>query len=90
MTEHELKIVPAQGDVEDHDRGLLFDLQTLVQRRTVLGLFGDPGHHVDVHHVDLGDQLLRNELGHVRHLGLGVGGSRRDRRPLPGRRLQRP
>ncbi len=29
--------------VEDHDRGLLFDVQTLVQRRTVLGLVGGLG-----------------------------------------------
>ena len=29
--------------IEDHDRGLLFDIQTLVQRRTVLGLVGGLG-----------------------------------------------
>ena len=42
MSEHEPANVPAD-DIEDHDRGLLFDLQTLLQRRTVLGLVGGLG-----------------------------------------------
>jgi protocatechuate 3,4-dioxygenase beta subunit len=34
---------PEIEEIEDHDRGLLFDIQTLVQRRTVLGLVGGLG-----------------------------------------------
>ena len=82
--------------LDEEDRGLVYDVETLLSRRRALGLFGGLGvgalvaglRRRDLVHVVLdlvGLLVICEHVGRQRpHRGAG-----RDRRPLPGRRLQR-
>ena len=106
MSEH-TRWIDENGDPIDEDhRGLVYDVQTLIDRRRALGIFGgvalttllaacgaqtdgcrrlavrdgDGDRHPDAHSV-------RDRYG--RGIRTRRRGARRDRRPVPGRRIER-